>query len=133
MKRSAELAAGLRDVEREAIGLPIGEEGCYFVGGTGDFGQDEDASVVDYNAPPQSQPSLWCQWEPSEDGTRIEWNGVEKFDRYVEWLRYIIKHFLIPWDCVLNGEVQWEGEDPDDVGVIRISDNAINTTRPLRH
>lgn len=128
MKRNPELAARLPDPAREAIGLPIGNEGGYFVGGTGECGQDEDASVADYNSPPSDQPSQWCQWEPSEDGARIEWNGAEKFYRYVEWLQYIIQHFLIPWDCVLNGEVEWEGEDPADVGVIRVSNNRIEAS-----
>ena len=132
MKRNAELASRLPDPEREAIGLPIGEEGCYFVGGTGECGQDEDASVIDYNSAPKGQPSLWCHWEPSEDGERIEWNGAEKFYRYVEWLSYIVKYFLIPWNRVLNGEVQWEGEDSDDAGVIQVSNNVINTGSPHR-
>jgi hypothetical protein len=58
-----------------------GNEGEYFVGGPGDFGQDKDDSIINYNEPPGivlksndgkrctkqmedglCQPGLWCQW-----------------------------------------------------------------------
>lgn len=52
MRRDERLAAQLPDPERIAVGLPVGHEGAYFVGGTGPFGQDSDESVVDQNTPP---------------------------------------------------------------------------------
>jgi len=96
MKRDAKKAAKLADPTREAVGLPIGKEGEYFVGSTGYMGQDDDGSVINYNYPPSTQPGLWCQWVPNEDGTAIEWDGGEKFYEYVEWLEYIISNFLEP-------------------------------------
>ena len=101
-------------------------EAEYFVGGVGDFGQDDDPSVIDHNDPPKNQPGLWCQWVPSADGGGIEWNGGEKFYYYVEWLNYIIKNFLIPWGLVLNGTVKWRGEDFDDAGKILVKDNVVS-------
>jgi hypothetical protein len=127
MKRDSEKAAKLPDPEREAVGLPVSHEGAYFVGGYGYMGQDGDGSVLDHNAPPVGQPGLWCQWVPTEDGDGIEWDEGEKFCSYVEWLEYLIEHFLKPWGYVLNGEVSWRGEDFYDVGTITVEDNEVST------
>ena len=104
----------------------LGEEGEYFIGGVGAFGQDRDESVIDHNNAPASQPGLWCQWVPTEDGSAIEWDGGEKFYAYVPWLQYIIEHFLSPEGYVLNGEVEYRGEDFDDRGVICVENNMIS-------
>jgi hypothetical protein len=154
MKRNAKLTAKMPDPLREAVGLPVGPDGAYFVGDTKDFGQTQTADIVDYNTPPGSpdsgsfykeggnwyesyveakrmaeaegaQPGLWCQWTPSEGGTTIRWDEGEKFYEYVEWLRYLIEHFLRPWGYSLDGEVDWQGEDPDDRGRIRVTENRI--------
>lgn len=37
--------------------------------------------------PPRSQPGLWCQWGPRDDGAQILWVGSEKFYNYVDWLQ----------------------------------------------
>ena len=100
MKRDAEKTETLPDELRLAVGLPVGYEGAYFVGAnkyscTG-YG------VTGNNTPPQGQSSLWCDWTPTEDGYGIEWNGAEKFYNCVEWLEYLIEHFLGPWGYVLN-------------------------------
>jgi hypothetical protein len=127
MSRNAEIASKFYDPAREAVGLPIGEQGCYFVGGGGSFGQDTDASVINNNIAPDGQPGLWCQWVPTENGDGIEWDGSEKFYHYTEWLSYLIEHFLKPWGYVLNGEVEWFGEDRDDRGMIIVKDNNVST------
>lgn len=127
MKRNQTIASTLPDPAREAVGLPIGKQGAYFVGGGGDFGQANDASVIDGNAAPSGQPGLWCQWVPTQDNNGIEWDGGEKFYDYVEWLSYIIEHFLMPWGYVLNGEVEWFGEDHSDRGKIVVANNVVST------
>lgn len=127
IQRDPQLAARLPDPEREAVGLPIGPEGDFFVGGRGFMGQDGDDSVVSYNTPPNSQPGLWCKWAPNDDGTAIVWDEGEKFYEYTEWLWYLIENFLKPWGYTLNGTVRWQGEDPDDRGAIRVKDNNIST------
>ena len=53
------------------------------------------------------------------------WDGSEKFNKYVEWLEYLIEHFLGPWGYRLNGKVTWAGEDESDVGTIVIVDNVV--------
>ena len=125
MKRDAAKAAKLSDPIRKGIGLPIGVEGEFFVGGSGPFGQGNDASILNYNTPPKTQPGLWCQWVPNEEGTAIEWNGSEKFYEYTAWLVYLIDNFLKPWGHVLNGRVSWQGEDHGDVGLLVVKDNVV--------
>jgi hypothetical protein len=127
-----------------------GNEGEYFVGGTGHGGQDRDDSIIDYNESPGGviknndedfgtywsrhtkqiqdglcQPGLWCQWTTNEEGTCLEWDGGEKFYNYVEWLKYLINHFFEKWGVKLNGEITWEGEDSEDMGKIVVVDNVV--------
>ncbi len=94
-----------------------GIDGGYYIG--------DEGESIDYNTPPQGQPGLWCQWVVTDDGTQIEWDCNEKFYYYTKWIEYIIDHFLKPWGVVVNGEVKWYGEDSEDVGMIRITDNEV--------
>ena len=105
----------------EAFGI----DGEFFVFGTGSFGQDNDSTIVDFNQQPSTQPSLWCQWTPSEDGTAIEWDGGEKFYAYSEWLFYLINKILAPNGYTLNGTVIWQGEETGDVGKIHVVNNVV--------
>lgn len=125
MARKPKVAEKFPDAIRVAAGLPIGVDGEFYVAG-GEFkGQEHDASIVDYNRPPKTQPSLWCQWIPNGDGTAIEWDGGEKFYDYIEWIEYIIENFLKPWGYKLNGDVKWYGEDSLDLGIISITNNKV--------
>lgn len=112
---------------RVARNLPAeyGIEGEFFVDGKGSYGQDNDPSVIDGNTPPRTQPGLWCQWVPTEDGTAIVWDEGEKFYEYIEWLEYIVKNFLAPNGYSITGDVNWYGEDRDDIGLIRVVNNKI--------
>ena len=136
MKRDPHKASMMPDQRRAAVGLPIGVEGGYFVGGTGFMGQDEDASCVrsngDTNTPPINQPSLWCQWIPTYDRRAIRWDGGEKFYRYVDWLKYLVRHFIKPWGYVLSGHVRWRGKDSNDTGEIVVINNKVTATRSRR-
>jgi hypothetical protein len=102
-----------------------GIDGGYFIGASGHGGQDRDDSIIDYNSPPYGQPGLWCQWTSNEEGTKLEWDGGEKFYSYVEWLEYLIEHFFSKWGVLLTGEVKWEGEDNTDMGKIIVTDNEV--------
>ena len=126
MKRDEKIAETLPDPVREAVGLPVGEQGAYFVGGVGFMGQESDASTKDYNCSPTEQPGLWCQWVPTDDGDSIVWDEGEKFYEYVEWIEYLIEHFLGPWGYKLNGSVEWEGDERGDLGLIVIKDNEVD-------
>lgn len=99
-----------------------GVEGEFYVDGKGFMGQDDDESVTNHNCPPSTQPSLWCQWRPSEDRLGIEWDGGEKFNEYREWIAYIIKSFLKPKGYELSGKVHYQGEESSDYGDIDAAD-----------
>ena len=136
MRRNADIAATIADPIREAVALPVGLEGGYFVAGAGFCGQDEDASCRyengDTNTPPAEQPGLWCQWVPTGDRRAIKWNGGEKFYSYVEWLKYLVRHFIRPWGYAMSGIVTWRGEDHSDIGAIVVINNRVTATRSQR-
>ena len=67
----------------------------------------------------------YCQWVPTDDGKAIHWDSGEKFYDYVEWLKWIIDKLLKPEGFILNGEVEWDGEESGDVGKIIVKDNVI--------
>lgn len=131
VRRDPDLLLAREDPTREAVGLPLGEDGGYFINGDGFRGQDRDQSIRDYNRPPYGQPGLWCQWVPTKDGTAIEWDGNEKFCDYVKWIEYLIAHFLTPWGYKLNGEIKWQGEDDSDFGKLIMKDSVL-TVKPGR-
>jgi hypothetical protein len=122
------LLTGLNRTRRMSrrVDPSYGVEGEFYVDGTGFAGQDRDASVIDYNRPPSTQPSLWCQWQIDEqDKQTIAWDGGEKFYNYVEWIKYIIDKVLIPRGYSLSGEVHWQGENRRDIGRILIVNNQV--------
>lgn len=115
------------ETRRMARNLPevYGVQGEFYADGSGDFGQGHESNVIDHNRPPSTQPGLWCQWIPTNDGMAIGWDGGEKFYHYVEWLEYIIKNFLAPKGYVLNGTVSYQGDDSSDQGQIVVINNVV--------
>jgi len=130
MQRDAKKVEKLTDKLREAVGLPVGIEGGYYVAG-GLHGTTGQEGIKDHNKPPKGQPGLWCQWVPTSDGCGIQWDGGEKFYDYVAWMKYIIEHFLKPWGITANGLIRWYGEERSDVGTIVVKDNEVTTTHAL--
>lgn len=115
-------------------------KGPYFVDGTGSHGQGQDADIRDHNAPPQGQPGLWCQWVPTEDGAAIEWDGGEKFYDSVEWMAYLIEHFIgsapkakaqLPFlqAHTLNGVIEAQGEESGDIWRLIVKDNEVRAKK----
>jgi hypothetical protein len=125
------------------------DNGPYFTGG-GCAGQDREADIRDFNPPLPEQPSLWCRWVPSEDGTAIEWDQGEKFYNSEAWMRYLIQTFLekgaavevergapvegrvypdefkdFTFDHVLNGVIEAQGEDPNDHWLLVVENNEV--------
>lgn len=106
----------------------LGNDGEYFVGGTGFAGQDKDDSILNYNYPARGVPGLWCDWEIMEysNGEQVLcWNEKEKFYDYTEWLEYLIKNFFMPHGYILNGTIEYQGENSDDFGKIVVTDNYV--------
>ncbi|WP_194150325.1 hypothetical protein [Prescottella subtropica] len=60
----------------------------------GPYAFDGETAGDDSNRVVGGQPGLWCQWVPSDDGSRLVWNGLEKFYRSSAWMRYLIDTFL---------------------------------------
>jgi hypothetical protein len=123
--------------------------GPYYTG-TGWAGQDHEPDIVEYNRPPEGQPELWCHWVPTDDGSRIEWSGSEKFYSSPEWMAYLIDTFLRPgagleaelrdrvtgrfypeefarftFDHTLNGVIEAQGEFPEDRWILAVDNNEI--------
>ena len=78
-----------------------------------------------YTETPETIPKSYLQWVPNKDGTGIVWNGGEKFYDYIHWLRWLIKHYLKPHGLVLNGKVEWRGDELEDIGIMYARNNVI--------
>lgn len=126
MKRNPDITETFRDPVRLAVGLPIGEKACFYVGSdhldNGRFGQNQTEDIIDYNSS-GIMPGLWCQWIP--DARTLVWNGGEKFYYYVEWLIWLRDNIFERWDLVLNGKITYQGENKKDRGSIEIENNNI--------
>ena len=144
---AVEIAPALNEAERDYLRAfsetrrMNRERGPYFVGGSGFHGQGHDPDVTNLNQPPAGQPGLWCHWVPDEDGGLLLWDESEKFYEAEHWMAYHIDHFLRPgaeagrtgdpqfeqfsFDHILNGEIEAQGEDPDDKWLLRVTDNAV--------
>jgi len=73
------------------------------------------------------KPSIWLAWEivKEDDKFYLEWDGGEKFYKYVEWLEYVIKYIFKVWNAEISGVVEWRGEDWEDMGTIIVLDNVV--------
>lgn len=117
-------------------------KGPFFVNGN-DF-QDDD--VINVNSPDDSQPGLWCQWVPSDDGAALIWDEAEKFYEAPRWMKYLLDTFIcrrpddqtlavmveadprlaeFTFDHTANGEVYAEGEDSDDRWMLVVKDGQV--------
>lgn len=112
-----------------------------------DYGQQHEDDILSYNNPHHTQPGLWLQWTPTDDGTEIEWDGGEKFYCSPEWMKYLIDNLLGPngrsyvetwgpaaddprllkftFDHVVHGEIEAQGEDPDDRWMLVVENNVV--------
>jgi len=70
-------------------------------------------------------PGLWCDYRISPDGGYIEWNGSEKSYDMDRWLAYLIKNFFAPAGCVLDGQLEAQGEKSDDRWIIDVRANVV--------
>ena len=106
----------------------LGPDGAFFANPDAiDF---DDPTIINYNQPAENQPGLWCQWVITDDGKYLEWDGGEKFYNYVEWLVYLIYHFIEPAGYTLNGKVERRGESWEDEGRIHVEIKRFNTQDP---
>ena len=120
MQRDTFIIPNGEDELHNRVGLGMGEYGEFYVG-------DESVGVINNNKPAPSQAGLWCGLNVTsdEDGKNfIEWNYGEKFYSYVEWMAYIV-NILDGWGYKCNGEIEWCGEESEDLGLIKVKDNVV--------
>lgn len=86
----------------------------------------KDDTVIENNKPPSRQPSLWCQWKPTDDGKYIMWDGLDKFYEADKWIEYIIVNILEPKGYILNGRIKCIGEENPDLWYINVINNQVN-------
>lgn len=112
--------------------------------------------VVDYNKPPEGQPSLHCDLEVSKDGAFMRWGGDSDSGSDLDkWITYVIDHLLkedaefnirernfdltglsdedplryFSFDHYVNGIL--EAEAPEgDTWKIYVIDNEVSVVRP---
>ena len=88
------------------------------------------------------QPGLWCGWSPGWVGNCLTHDGIEKFYQPVEWLRYLIQHFLQPealaarsdlrhfehftFDHILDGVVAANRRDTAELFLIDVQSNRVS-------
>jgi hypothetical protein len=117
------------------------EQGPYFV--VDDIDDAENSvGVINFNEPHTPQPSLWCNFIPTGDGTALRWNGCEKTREGFAWIKYLIDYFLKPkaktqnvasphfkdftYNHICNGELIAQGEDPTDHWKIVVKNNKVS-------
>ena len=140
------------DPLREAVGLPVGFEGAFYVGDpeSDGFRGSKIPSVIDHNSPPGGSrfrcavpgdfstfgelprpegyvPSLWCGWSIGESTPDSFVLGADdgKNHEVQDWLRYLIENFFVPWGYKLNGTVEWSGEEDLDLGRMVVKDSVL--------
>lgn len=71
-------------------------------------------------------PGIHCPFYVTEDGKFIE--SVECYDDgYLTWIQHIVNKFLTPWGYSLNGEMVWDGDEPDDSGTLTVTNNVVTS------
>ncbi|WP_328460288.1 hypothetical protein OHA21_29415 [Actinoplanes sp. NBC_00393] len=122
--------------------------GLYVVDGA------DESDVVNDSEPQPGLPGYWCQWVPDPAGKTLAWDEEEKFYYAELWMAYVIDTFLKPgatvaaelaepvpgrvypeafrhftFDHVVNGVIDAEGDEEDDVWRIEVRDNAVHVVR----
>jgi len=75
-------------------------------------------NIIDENEKLDSE----CEWRT--DGANLYCEPGCTYD-YDTWLCRIVDRILTPSNYILNGEVEWIGEEPDDRGKMVINNNEI--------
>lgn len=122
-------------VEFAAIRHTACEEGPYFIRGVDRY------TLAPRSKPAEGKPGLYCGFAPDEDGRVLESNEDGKTYGAIEWVQYLIDHFLKPgaiastsgdpqfadfqFNHVLHGELKAQGDDPDDMWLLKVVENRV--------
>ncbi len=93
------------------------------------YDSKHDGTYELYTDTPETMPDSYLQWQPSNDGSGLQWNGGEKFYDYIHWLRWLIKHYFVPHGITLNGQIRWQGEEITDSGILKVIDNKVTSQK----
>lgn len=87
----------------------------------------EPSHLKQYSVNDDRTPSMYCEWIFDPHGKRLAWNtAAANYETYIDWLKYIMDNFLIPWNYTLNGNTKYQkGYKIVDVF---INDNNIETS-----
>lgn len=117
----------------------------------GDLNRHAGCMPIATSSEPAGQPGLWCSWVPTQDGSGIEWDGMEKFYNSAAWMRYLIDAFLesgagLQWEMkdpiegrvydpafqhftfnhTVNGRIEAQGDSDDDRWTLVVVDNVVS-------
>lgn len=100
-----------------------------------------DCTIDRYNTPVDGQPELWCPWVPCCAGECLTVDDAEKVGAPVEWLQYLLDHFLRPdaraassrssdfeaftFDHVLSDAVAMHCTETGELSLIGIEDSRV--------
>ncbi len=106
---------------------PVDERTFAIIGALSKSDPGAAAAVKQYNLPPNI-PGWYSQWVMIDgDRMTIRWNQGEKFQAYIDWIKYYVNCVLAPGGYVLNGTLDWQGQSIVDRGQIIIEDNVVTT------
>lgn len=73
-------------------------------------------------------PGYYLGWNlrEYEDHCSIDAEDHERCYDWIEQLVWLIGKFFMPNNLVLNGDVYWDGEDSEDLGVVRVRNNVVH-------
>lgn len=120
--RDVDVLREIPDPLREAVNLPIGEEGCYFVASANNPMRTK--SIIDYKVAPSDQPNSWCAWYPSNDGSMLE-ISMDNVNGRKDWLQYMIDNFFNPWGYSISGKIKFTKDPAEYTEIILVESNVI--------
>ena len=126
MKRNVNKLAEILNISLEECVNKYGEEGEFYFIDDNEMGQSHTKDITNFNEPPTSHPGLWCNWRLNEKNNTIEWDEMDKFYDFIEWMEYLV-NILSNRGYILNGKISWEGEDRDDTGTITVENNKVSS------
>ena len=106
-----------------------------------EIGYLQEFSFGEVSYSKHDEPDSHCDFIPDNSGKFIKWDGTEKTSDAVEWVQFLINHFLkegaIASNCsssefeeftfnhVLNGELEADGEKSGDLWLLKVANNRV--------
>lgn len=94
----------------------------------------EDIHINDRIFPAIDRPTSICRWNISNSGKRFFYRynlddflykEKESYVELIDWLRYLIKYFVIPNNAILNGKLNFSANDDTFIGKVFVIQNFI--------